>query len=75
MDTLEVKKTQRFLFMNLLYEKTDGNQDEYVNMWKLGKELKFTEDQTQVVVQYFTTLHFFRLNGDIELYRNRHLFI
>jgi hypothetical protein len=52
MDTLEAKKRQRFLFMNLLYEKTHGNQYEYVDMWALGKELGFTEDQTQLIVQY-----------------------
>jgi 4-alpha-glucanotransferase len=52
MDTLEAKKRQRFLFMKLLYEKTHGNQYEYVDMRELGKELAFTEDQTQLIVQY-----------------------
>jgi len=35
-----------------LYEKTHGNQYEYVDMWELGEELKFTRDQTQLTVQF-----------------------
>ncbi len=52
MDTLEVKKTQRFLFMNRLHEKTNGNQYAAVNMWEIGQELGLTQDQTELAVQY-----------------------
>jgi len=52
MDTLEAKKIQRFLFMNLLYEKTDGNENKQVDTLNLGHELGFTQAQTELIVQY-----------------------
>ena len=35
-DPLTQKKAKRFRFLNGLYEKTDGNEEDIVDMWELG---------------------------------------
>jgi hypothetical protein len=44
------RKQRQFLFH--LYETVDGQQRKVVNMWDLGDELGFSEDETRQVVAY-----------------------
>ena len=52
MATIEEKRKLRFQFLNLVYQKTEGDKFQSVNMWELGKELGWDEDTTDLTVQY-----------------------
>lgn len=52
MTPIEEKKKKRFQFLNLVYEQTEGNKFQSVNMLELGKELDWDEDTVMLVVQY-----------------------
>ena len=52
MNTIERKKAQRFQYLNLLYEKTEGNIYKPINRWEIGEELGWTKQTTDLVVQY-----------------------
>lgn len=51
-DPLTQKKARRFRFLNGLYEKTDGNEEDIVDMWELGSEVGLSREETDSVVQY-----------------------
>lgn len=57
MDTLTKKKTDRFRFLNRLYEVTDGNKMAFVSMWDLGNDLQMTREETAMVADYLSGEH------------------
>ena len=52
MDALTKKKTDRFRYLNLLYERTGGQRLKFLDMWDLGGELGIGRDDTHVLVDY-----------------------
>jgi hypothetical protein len=52
--TLEQKKKNRYLFLQKLYDDTDGNENDMLSMWEVGKELGFSHDQIKSIVDYLT---------------------
>ena len=52
MDALTKKKTDRFCFLNRLYEKTNGNYYALEDMWAVGTDVGLTRDETQRVMEY-----------------------
>jgi hypothetical protein len=52
--SLEDKKKDRFLFLQKLYDTTDGNSAYRVNMWELGAELGFDRGEVYIIVDYLT---------------------
>jgi hypothetical protein len=56
-DPLATKKANRFRFMNALYEKTNGDQHEFVDMWEVGASLGLSREETERVVQYLAGEH------------------
>ena len=66
--TIDEKRKQRFRFLNLVYEKTDGNRLHSVNMYELGKELGWADETTRLVVQYLVgerLVEHFTMGGNI----------
>jgi hypothetical protein len=47
----ELRK-KRFQFLHRLYERTEGNEREMINMWELGNELGFDRAETDRISQY-----------------------
>ena len=52
MDALTKKKTDRFRYLNLLYERTGAQRLKFLDMWDLGGELGIGRDDTHVLVDY-----------------------
>jgi hypothetical protein len=48
----EDKKKDRYLYLQSLYDLTDGNPAAFLNMWELGSELGFDRVKTRNVVDY-----------------------
>lgn len=68
MGTIDEKRRQRFQFLHLVYEKTDGNRLHSVNMYELGKELGWADEITRLVVQYLVgegLVEHFTMGGNI----------
>lgn len=57
MDVLTKKKTDRFRYLNRLYEVTNGNGKELVSMWEIGKAIALARDETENVVNYLVGEH------------------
>lgn len=57
MDTLTKKKTNRFCFLNRLYEVSDGNTMKIVSMWDVGDTAQLTRNETENVVNYLVGEH------------------
>jgi len=53
-DRLTQKKTQRFQFLKALYDTTDGDSTQMLDMWQLGEDLTFDSDDTQKVAEYLS---------------------
>ncbi|MCE5175799.1 MAG: hypothetical protein ABFC90_07150 [Bacteroidales bacterium] len=51
---IDDKKNARFLFLEKLYDTTDGNSTYIVDMWELGTELGFDREKTHNIVDYLT---------------------
>lgn len=49
---LKQKKTNRFLFLQLLYKDSNGDTGALFDMWEAGAELNLDQDETQRVVDY-----------------------
>ena len=49
---VEKKHKDRFLFLHQLYEKTNGDIHERQNMYELGSELGFNQNETKLAYQY-----------------------
>jgi hypothetical protein len=67
---LELKRKQRLEFMNSLYEMTNGNEHEYVDMAKIGMGLSFTKEETYLAVQYLAgegLLKYVTLDGGVSI--------
>ena len=67
---VEEKRKQRFQFLNLVYEHTDGNEDELVNMYELGEALNWGRDTPYLVCQYLRgeyLIEFVTHGGDISI--------
>ena len=47
-------KKNRFLFLKRLFEETNGNRRVMVNMWRLGEELNFSKEATDIIVDYLS---------------------
>ena len=52
MDALTKKKTDRFRFLNHLYERTNGDNHALEDMWHVGEELGLSRDETERTVEY-----------------------
>lgn len=55
MDNLEELNRKRFLFLYLVYQKTNGNTQAFVNIWEIGQELGFggfDSEKTIKIVQW-----------------------
>lgn len=52
--SLEDKKKDRFLFLQKLYDTTDGNSAYRIDMWELGAELGFDRGKIHNIVDYLT---------------------
>jgi hypothetical protein len=52
MDRLTEKRANRLRLINDVYERTDGDTSEALDMWQLGEELGFESDETQKIVDY-----------------------
>ena len=65
--SLEQKKKNRFLFLNYLYELSNGNTGAMFDMMEVGKELKLNSDETNRIVDYLIGEHLieFRALGGI----------
>ena len=46
------KKKERFLFLQKMYDTTDGNSGYIVDMWEVGLELGFDREKTRNLVAY-----------------------
>jgi hypothetical protein len=51
-DRLTEKKAQRLRFLHALYNATDGDGTQLVDMWELGQELGLQSTDTQKVAEY-----------------------
>jgi hypothetical protein len=49
---IEMKRKQRFEYMNELYRVTNGNEMAHVGMAEIGGSLGFTDDECSLTVQY-----------------------
>lgn len=70
MKDLNEKKANRFRFLNHVYEATGGDETPSVNMWEVGNELGFAEDETQRIVDYLVgegLIDYRAMGGEIEL--------
>lgn len=54
MTPLEQKKKNRFLFLELLYNDSNGDSGAMLNMWEIGEELKLDRSETRQIVDYLT---------------------
>ncbi len=45
-------KRSRFLFLNLLYEQSNGSEQTWFDMWEVGRELKLDQAEIQDIVNY-----------------------
>lgn len=52
MNSIDELIKKRFQFLHRLYEKTEGNEREAINMWDLGNELGFERAETDKISQY-----------------------
>lgn len=50
--SIEDKKKERFLFLQKMYETTDGNSGYIVDMWEVGSELGFDREKIRNLVGY-----------------------
>lgn len=55
--SLEQKKKNRFLFLNCLYESSNGDTSAMFDMWEVGTELKLNSDETSQIVDYLIGEH------------------
>jgi hypothetical protein len=56
-DALTEKKAKRFRFLHFVYQKTDGDEHEHLDMWAIGTELGFSREQTERMVDYLVGEH------------------
>ncbi len=52
MASIDELQKKRFQFLHRLYEKTEGNEREMINVWELGNELGFDKAETERISQY-----------------------
>ncbi len=57
MDTLTQKKTDRFRFLNALYERSGGKQLHFENMFELGESIGLDRDTSHNVADYLVGEH------------------
>lgn len=50
--SIDDKKKERFLFLQKMYDTTDGNSGYIVDMWEVGSELGFDREKTRNLVEY-----------------------
>lgn len=68
-DLSEIKR-KRFLFLNRLYEITEGNEYSHVNKWRLGQGLGFESNETKLITQYLKgegLIEYTTLDGGISI--------
>jgi hypothetical protein len=71
--SIEEKKKDRFLFLKMLYEKTDGNAQLIISRFTIGKELGFDIQKTRNVVDYLKGEYLIEsvtLDGGIKILHN-----
>ena len=65
MTPIDIKRANRFRFLQALYEATDGNPTRYVSRHELGESIGLTEEETS------DAFHFLRREGLIRLIGGR----
>lgn len=54
MNSIETIKANRFRFLELLYNKTEGDESQILNMFELGQEIGIDRDGTNKIGQYLS---------------------
>lgn len=54
MNDIEQKQKQRFQFLQLVYEKSDGDESRQINSQEIGLELGFDVETTTTIMQYLS---------------------
>jgi len=57
MSTFDEIQKKRFLYLNLLYEKSSGSQSPMIDRNEIGKELGLDEDEVDNIVKYLANEH------------------
>ncbi len=73
MATIEEKRKLRFQFLNSVYEKTEGNKLQSVNIFELGKELGWDKNTTNLTLQYLVgegLIKHYTMDGGIVITHN-----
>jgi uncharacterized protein YegP (UPF0339 family) len=68
MTTLEERRSHRLQFLKALYDATDGNEFKVVNIWDIGKKLKWDDETVNVTAQYLVgegLLQYLTLGGGL----------
>jgi len=52
MNKIEEKRAQRFEFLKVIYDKTEGSQTNFLDMWDIGDELGWDRQTTEITAQY-----------------------
>lgn len=63
MDSLTKKKANRFRYLNALYERTGGDQMQFLDMWDLGATIAIFRGDIQTVVDYLVGEHLVEYRG------------
>lgn len=69
METIDEKKKMRFEFLRKLYERTNGNKFEFIEVTSIGEELKLDRDSAWRIVYYLND------EGLLEIRTNAHVSI
>lgn len=70
MNKVNENKIKRFKFLKLLYEKTNGSESYFINMWDIGKELGFNQSDVSLICEYLegeNLIQFVALGGGISI--------
>lgn len=54
MASIELQRQQRFEFLKCVYDVTGGSRLKHVSMWKIGKEVALSRDETHRVCEFLT---------------------
>jgi hypothetical protein len=62
-DIIVERKKQRFIFLQRLYELTEGRYNKYLKALPIGEELGFSNEDTKAVVEYLTNERLIKVIG------------
>ena len=67
---IQKARENRFKFLQKVYDTSDGDENVMMNMWELGKELRFDRDETEKLTQYLigeNLIKFVALGGELSI--------